>query len=121
MAENISAFDSELLTLSDATQMLPRFHNRRISVSTLWRWARQGYHGVYLKHFCLGSRIMVTKDTLNEFFADVAKLAADSHGTTNFKPKLPRRRYPRTQRQRELDNAREILVRAKILQEAPRV
>lgn len=121
MSEHPTPFGQDFLTLNEASQILPRFNKRRISVSTLWRWARHGYHGVYLKHFCMGSRIMVTKETLNEFFVEVAKLAADSHGETNFKPKLPRRRYPRTDRQREIDDARAVLVRAKILQEDPRV
>jgi len=121
MSEKAAPFGQEFLTLSQASQMLPRFNKRRISVSTLWRWVRYGYHGIYLKHFGMGSRIMVTKETLNEFFAEVAKMAWDRHGTTNFKPKLPRRHYPRTDRQRQIDDARKVLVRAKIIQEAPGV
>ncbi len=110
----------EMLTLLEASQSLPKLNNRRISVTTLWRWARQGYHGVFLEYSRMGRRIVVTPESLKRFFSEVAKLDAETHGPTNFKRKRRRRRYQSdASRQRELDDARAVLVRAKILQEAP--
>jgi hypothetical protein len=112
-----SQFDKKLITLAEASQSLPRFNKRRISIVTLWRWARHGYHGVYLNYSRVGRRIAVTQAALNQFFLDVAKLDADVHGPSNFKPKPRRRRYrSNASRQQELDRAQDILIRAKILQ-----
>lgn len=115
MTDPIPSSDSDLLTLAEASQTLPRFNKRRVSVVTLWRWARHGYHGVYLKYSRVGRRIAVTRESLTQFFSDVAKLDAEVHGPSNFKPKRRKRRCTDGSRQRELDSAREILVRARIL------
>jgi len=64
--------NEELLTLTEATKVMPRINGRRPAVSTLWRWCRKGLHGVHLEYLRIGRNIVTSRRALRRFFADLA-------------------------------------------------
>ncbi|MHB9070128.1 MAG: DUF1580 domain-containing protein [Sedimentisphaerales bacterium] len=106
--------DEQLITLVEATKMLPRVGGKRMNVSTLWRWCKKGLQGCNLEYVRVGAKIATSSDALNRFFvllanADkVKQLSSDVH--------LPRKhRHPTDiSRQRAIEEANNILVRAGI-------
>jgi hypothetical protein len=77
--------DEQLITLVEATKILPRVAGKRINVSTLWRWAKKGLRGCNLEYVRVGQKIATSSEALNRFFvlladADKAKqLSGDVH------------------------------------------
>jgi len=67
--------DEELLTLAEATKVMPRINGRRPAICTLWRWCRKGLRGVHLEYLRIGRNIVTSRRALRRFFADLA--AAD--------------------------------------------
>jgi len=107
-----------LVTLSEAARLLPRINGKKIAASTLWRWCRKGLRGVNLEYLRVGSKVATTSDALQRFFAALAQLDATQPST--YKPTcLKTRRRCDKVRQRDIENAKAILVRAKIIQTAP--
>ena len=103
-----------LMTLEQASQMLPLVRSTKIHTSTLWRWCKRGFRGVYLEYAHLGRRIVTSSEALGRFFAALAEL--DS------KPMPPavakrRRLRPRSsdKRLQEIEAANATLRRAGIL------
>jgi len=64
--------NEQLLTLTEATKVMPRINGRRPAVSTLWRWCRKGLHGVHLEYLRIGRNIVTSRRALRRFFADLA-------------------------------------------------
>lgn len=62
-----------LLTLQQATQIIPRANGKHYTSATVWRWCRKGIRGVCLRHVCVGKSILTTEAALHEFFAELAK------------------------------------------------
>lgn len=92
-----------LLTLTEATKVLPRMNGKRASICTLWRWCRKGLRGVSLDYVRVGRRIATSRESLNRFFNALA--AADAPLVTA--PPVPRP-WPRVtskSRQRAIEEA----------------
>lgn len=55
------------LTLSEAAAALPKIGGKKISTSTLWRWAVKGCRGVRLEVRRLGGRHLTSLEALDRF------------------------------------------------------
>jgi hypothetical protein len=64
-----------LLSLTEATKVLPHVKGKRPARSTLWRWCRKGLQGVHLEYVRVGRDIATSREALGRFF--VALAAAD--------------------------------------------
>ena len=107
---------SDLFTLAEAAQQLPRVNGKRIHVSTLWRWCRRGIKGVRLEYVRVGRAIMVTHATLDRFFTELAKLDDQQSYLPDVAPSRRKRRPPsESHRQQSRQEAEATLRRAKIL------
>lgn len=63
------ADDSALLTFAQvAAELPPRRNGRPTSPMTLYRWANEGYQGIYLEYRQVGSIRMTTRRWIGEFF-----------------------------------------------------
>lgn len=119
MAINIK--NETLLTLAEASKLLPRVSGKRIHVSTLWRWCKKGLHGTRLEYLRVGSKIVTTSEALQRFFSTLAKLDENQPQYPTYKPaRMRNRRNSDASRQRDIDDAQSVLVRAKIIPTAPR-
>lgn len=61
------SLDEDLVTLTEATKLLPRVNGKRPNHSTLWRWCRRGLGGVHLEYLKVGRRIMTSRQALERF------------------------------------------------------
>lgn len=97
----------ELLTLTEATKVLPPVNGKRHAVSTLWRWCKKGIHGVRLEHLCIGRNLVTSRQALDRYFVALASapLPASERPTFRKKP-LPAR--PQS-RQQAIEEAERIL------------
>lgn len=57
----------ELLNLADAARALPLVRGKRLHVSSVWRWCRNGVNGVRLEYLRLGRRIFTSRAALARF------------------------------------------------------
>ena len=58
----------ELLTFPEAAAQLPRRRGgAKTATSTLWRWAKRGSRGVFLRVVRVGGNVYVRRSDLNEF------------------------------------------------------
>ena len=64
--------DERIVNLAEAAPLLPRRRGKQIHVSTLWRWARRGVHGIQLEHRRLGGQIVTSLEALDRFGAALA-------------------------------------------------
>ena len=101
-----------LLSLAEATKVLPRVNGKRPAISTLWRWCRKGLNGQRLEYIRMGRNIVTSAEALGRFFTALAEADAPIEDG----PPPPRR--PRTAseraRQRSIEEANRILERAGI-------
>lgn len=113
----INADIEKLVTLTEAAKLLPAVGGKRIHVSTLWRWCRKGLRGVNLEYLRVGSRIATSNEAMHRFFTALTELDENQSQAFTYKPACLQNR-PRSEkaRQRDIENARAILVRAKIIQ-----
>lgn len=118
MAINIKT--EKLFTLKQASRLLPLFGGKKIHVSTLWRWYRFGSGGVKLECVRFGSRIVTSYEALQRFSIARAELDDRQPGLPAYKPgSLHNRPRSEAARQRSIDEARAVLIRAKIIRTAP--
>ncbi|MCK6458105.1 MAG: DUF1580 domain-containing protein [Phycisphaerae bacterium] len=102
-----------LVSLTEATKVLPRVNGKRPAISTLWRWCRKGLRGVRLEYVRMGRNIATSREALNRFFNALA--AADpAPESTRPDPSPPELMPTSCVRQRMLDEADRILERAGI-------
>jgi len=109
----IDIHNETVLSLTEATKVLPRLNGKRPSISTLWRWCRKGLRGVRLEYIRLGRSIATSEEALNRFFEALAE--ADEVPVEN-RPAAsarPQRANP-SRRQASLDAADKVLERAGI-------
>ena len=106
---------SDLLTLSQAAKQLPRINGRKVHTSTLWRWCRRGCKGVRLQYYRIGRSIMVSQATLNRFFTELVQADAADQSPTAAPRKRRSRRTTSAMRQREIDAANKVLIKAGIM------
>ncbi len=60
----------QILSLTDAATMLPRRRGgRKPHVSTIYRWAKRGIHGVRLEIIQIGGTKCTSREALARFFA----------------------------------------------------
>lgn len=109
--------NEKLITLAELSKLLPKVNGKRVNNSTLWRWCRKGRHGITLDYMRMGAKIVTTQEAAQRFFSALAEYDSEQPRVVTPKPKKKSRSA--AARERELENARAILVRAKILQEAP--
>ena len=65
----IDAKTEELVTLRDATKLLPkRRGGKRPHVATLYRWALRGLRGVVLETLQIGGTLCTSEEALQRFF-----------------------------------------------------
>lgn len=111
--------DEMLMTLSEAAKSLPRINGRKIAVSTLWRWARRGLRGVHLEYLRIGRTITTSSEALHRFFTALAEIDAMQSQSSGYKSaRLKNRHSSDKARQRAIEEANAILVRAGITQPA---
>jgi hypothetical protein len=48
--------DERLITLTEATKVLPTVNGKRPAICTLWRWCRKGLRGVFLEYVRVGRK-----------------------------------------------------------------
>lgn len=106
---------SPFMTLSEAAKTLPRINGRKMHVSTIFRWCRNGVRGVFLEYGKMGRTIVVTESGLRKFFTGLAE--ADKIGQATIP--TPHKRRPRracdASRQQDIQEANAVLVRAGII------
>ena len=102
----------QLLTLTEATKILPRHNGKRVAISTLWRWCREGLRGVHLDYVRIGRRISTSREALNRFFNALAE-ADESPPPYRYAERKPRPPTPRA-RQRAIEEADRILAESGI-------
>lgn len=63
-----------LLTFSQATKYLPRHGGKKVSPSTVYRWASDGYHGVKLEWLKLPGAKVTTVEAIERFAAALTRI-----------------------------------------------
>lgn len=104
---------TRLMSLAEAAKTIPRLRGKRVHTSTLFRWCKRGVQGICLKYRKIGRTIVVSPSDLQTFFMALAD--ADRAPSTATLIRKPRRRPNSTVRQREIDAANDVLIRAGIL------
>ncbi len=56
----------DVMSLTEATKVLPKVNGKRPAISTLWRWCRRGLRGVHLEYVRVGRNI--AKKPFDEVF-----------------------------------------------------
>jgi len=111
-AERRIGADEQLITLTEATKLLPEVDGRKPAVCTLWRWCRKGLRGMFLEYVRVGRKICTTREALLRFFTDLAEL--DEKASPSAPPLSTRTPVTSRQRQRALAEADRILEEAGI-------
>ena len=111
-AERRIGAGEQLITLTEATKLLPHVDGRKVAVCTLWRWCRRGLRGVFLEYVRVGRKICTTREALLRFFTDLAEL--DEQSPPQPAPLSTRTPVTSRQRQRALAEAEAILQEAGI-------
>jgi hypothetical protein len=62
-----------IVSLTEATRILPRRNGKRAAISTLWRWCRKGINGVRLEYIRVGRNIATSREALNRFYEALAQ------------------------------------------------
>lgn len=100
-----------LVSLTEATKLLPPLNGRRPSISSLWRWCRRGVRGVKLEYVRVGRSLATSREALNRFFEALA--AADApEDPPRPTPPAPGQGLSAAARKRSLDEADRILAEA---------
>ncbi len=112
---SIDLKNENLVTLTEASKLLPRVGGKRIHISTLWRWCKKGLRGIQLEYVRAGSKIITSQEALQRFFDECTRL--DETGQqSNYKPVRPKNKLrSQASRHREIENANKILANAKII------
>jgi len=111
-AERRIGADEQLITLTEATKLLPEVDGKKPAVCTLWRWCRKGLRGMFLEYVRVGRKICTTREALLRFFTDLAEL--DEQAPPSAPPLSTRTPVTSRQRQRALAEADAILQEAGI-------
>jgi hypothetical protein len=62
----------DVLSLTEATKVLPRVNGKRPAICTLWRWCRKGLRGIHLDYIRIGRGIATSRQALNRFFNELS-------------------------------------------------
>ena len=105
----------ELITLTEAARRLPKIDGKKVAISTLWRWCRNGLRGERLEYVRLGRKICTTPEALQRFFTRLVELDERvPPDTRSLPPGLKRSPVTSKQRQKALAEADEVMKRAGI-------
>lgn len=63
----------KLVNLTDAAKLLPAAQGKRIHISCLWRWCRNGVNGVRLEYVKVGPRMFTSHEALGRFVVAAAE------------------------------------------------
>ncbi|MBN1555153.1 MAG: DUF1580 domain-containing protein [Phycisphaerae bacterium] len=103
-----------LLSLAEATKVLPPINNKRPAISTLWRWCRKGLRGVKLDYVRVGRNIATSREALDRFFVSLAAVDTPLDSPSSVPP-IPRsRRKIPTRRTKSIERAEHRLQKAGI-------
>jgi hypothetical protein len=91
---------NDFIDLKQARALLP---GGRANISTLWRWALQGWRGVKLQYVRVGRTVYTTPAWLEQFQRDCAALDQPSTSTPPQR-RAPARRSP-SRRQSQIEAA----------------
>jgi len=108
--EAIIGTHEHLLTLADATKVLPSINGKHHSTLTLWRWCRKGIRGVRLEYLRIGRAMMTSEESLERFYRAVAQ-ADPVLASVNNRVRRPRAVTP-AKRQKQIDDAQRRLKEA---------
>ena len=73
----------DLIPLSQAARLLPKFNGKHPSPSTIWRWCTTGLNGAKLQYARVGTRMCTTEEALYKFL-----YREDTTPRENLKPPL---------------------------------
>ncbi len=97
------SLNEDVRALAEWPACLPtRRGGRKIHTSTLYRWALHGVRGVKLESLQLGGTLATSREALERFFGELARVKAEGPAFTHptrTRPTLPARRL------REIANA----------------
>jgi hypothetical protein len=80
----------EWLTLPQAAELLPRRRRgRKVSKTTLYRWAKYGLGGVYLQVWQVGGGLCTTRAALSQFFEELTRQKGLRRGKPAQRPADP--------------------------------
>jgi hypothetical protein len=109
--------NEEIITLREAADRLSKLSHKKVHVSTVWRWCRNGFRGIHLEFINIGVQTFTSVEGMQRFFIALTQLNNETQQTFGSKrPKIKKAKRA-LQNQREIDSARAILIRAKILQD----
>jgi hypothetical protein len=63
----IDLHTERIVSLSEATKILPAIDGRKPHTTSVWRWCRQGLHGIHLEYLRVGYRIVTSYEALARF------------------------------------------------------
>ena len=63
----INPSNKDLIPLSKAARLLPKFNGKHPNPSTIWRWCTTGLHGAKLQYARVGNRMCTTEEALHQF------------------------------------------------------
>ena len=101
-----------VVSLTEATKILPKVNGKRPSISTMWRWCRKGLRGVHLEYIRVGRNIATSREALNRFFTALA--AADEPVGDPPAVNPTNKPTPPSHRRASLEAAEKVLERAGI-------
>ncbi len=78
----IDPTNERLLSLTEASKVLPRIGGRKPAVSTLWRWRRKGLRGVCLEYLRVGRRIVTSREALQLWMLTTSATVSASTNTS---------------------------------------
>jgi hypothetical protein len=110
--------NEEIICLSEAANRLSEITHRKVSNSTIWRWCHRGLRGIHLEFINVGVQTFTSIEGLQRFFIALTQRNTDTPQTFSSKRQKTIKAKRAPQHQREIDSARAILIRAKILQDA---
>jgi len=64
--------NEKLVSMSEARKAVQARTGRRLDVSTLWRWAMRGVHGVRLEHIRAGRELRTSREAIERFYSRLA-------------------------------------------------
>ena len=101
-----------VVSLTEATKILPKINGKRPAISTLWRWCRKGLRGTQLEYVRIGRNIATSREALNRFFTALAE--ADEPVDGNRSAPRQRTKIDSRQQRASLEAADRVLERAGI-------
>lgn len=98
------------MTFSESARWLGERHGRKITPSTVWRWARVGVRGQKLESRLLGGMFLTSIEALDRFSKALAEAAPEPrrHSRTESSPRgrtARQREHAIAQAERRLDHA----------------